>query len=132
MKPLHYVVILFNFITIPSYGVQAYGTLIREIITTNMTERDPLDYVSDEQSYTSGIGGIVFVYPASFFTQPPIVQLSILQNVAHPNTETYVAEISANSTASTTVMVYKVSGGVVSEAPTGVITVCLLAIDDPV
>lgn len=132
MKQFKYIFILFiTSSAISCYGTQAYGFITREIITNNLIERSPLGYVSDEQSYTSGVGGIVFTYPANFFTTAPLVQLSILQNSAHPTTETYVAEVSSNSLNSTTVMVYQISGGVVSEAPTGVVTVCLFAIDDP-
>jgi len=54
-----------------------------------------------------------------------------MQNANHPSSETYVAEVSANSTSSTTVMVYEISSGLVSEAGTGLVTVCILALDNP-
>jgi hypothetical protein len=132
MKQFNYIFILFiTSFTISCYGTQTYGFITREIINNNITERSTLGYVSDGQSYTSGIEGIIFTYPTNFFTTAPIVQLSILQNIPHSTTEAYVAEVSANSINSTTVMVYHISSGVVSEAPTGVVTVCLFAVDDP-
>jgi len=114
--------------TYTCYG-QAVGSLLREEITTNMVVRSRLNYMTDDQVYTTG--GITFNYPPGWFTQPPIIQISLEQDSAHPPTQTYVTEVSANTTTSTTVMVYQISSGFVSDAPTGVITVSLFALDNP-
>lgn len=131
MKHLKYLIIILNFFSMPCYAVMAYGYLERTVIFPTRDERSQWGFVSDAQPYTNGIGGITFNYPAGIFTQPPCVQVSIMQNAAHPNTETYVAEVSANSTSSSTVMVYVINAGVINEAPTGVITVCIFALDNP-
>src|SRR6266404_3703808 len=123
MKQLNYILIIVNFFSMPCYAVMAYGYLERTVILPDRDERSPLSFVSDAQTYTNGVGGITFTYPVSLFTSPPCVQVSIVQNVGHPDTQAYVAEVSANSASSTTVMVYVVNAGLVSEAPTGVITV---------
>jgi hypothetical protein len=107
----------------------AAGFIIQEIITPNMVSRSPLNYASEGQNYTTG--GVTFSYPSGWFTLPPIVNVSILQNAPHSTNTTYVAELSANTATSTTVMVYQVSFGVVNEAPNNSVTVCLLAIEDP-
>lgn len=116
--------------TYTCYG-QAVGSLLREEITTNMVVRSRINYMTDEQVYTTGVGGITFNYPAGWFTQTPIVQISLEQNSSHPTNLAYVAEVSANTTTSTTIMVYQINSGLVNEAPTGVITVCLFALDNP-
>ena len=115
--------------TIPCYGSMAAGFIIQEIITPNMVSRSPLNYASEGQNYTTG--GVTFSYPSGWFTLPPIVNVSILQNAPHSTNTTYVAELSANTATSTTVMVYQVSFGVVNEAPNNSVTVSLLAIEDP-
>jgi hypothetical protein len=133
MKQLKLIFIAaFTFLTIPCSGAQTTGIIIQEIITTGMTERVALNYVADQQAYTNGIGGITFSYPVGWFNQPPFVQISIIQNAGHPTTQAYVAEVSANSTTSTTVMVYLVNSGVVNEAATSSVTVALWAVDDPI
>ena len=66
---------------------------------------------------------------------PPVVQISAQQNSSHATDVTYVAEISANSTDATTVLVYEIKttlGTVsVNEAPTNSVTINLFAIEDP-
>ena len=130
MKQLKYILITLIISTIPCYGIMICGFLTRSIITSNSIQRSPLGYANNEQNYTTG--GTTFTYPNNFFTLPPIVQISIKQNISHPVTKTYVAEISANSVNTTTVIVYQISAGVVSEAATNSVTVCLFAIDDSV
>lgn len=107
------------------------GTITQNVITNSSITRSAIYIVSDEQIYTSGTGGIVFTYPTDLFTLPPVVQISVKSNISHPATEAYVAEISANSTTDTTIMVYKINAGVITEAASNDITVCLLAIADP-
>ena len=131
MKQLKYILIILNFFNIPCYAVMAYGYLERSIILPTRVERSPWAFVSDEETYTSGVGGITFTYPVNLFTSPPCVQVSIMQNVGHADTQAYITEVSANSTSSTTVMVYVVNAGVVNEAPTGAITVCIFSLDNP-
>ena len=108
------------------------GTITQNITTSSSITRSAAYIVSDEQIYTSGIGGIVFTYPTDVFTLPPVVQISVKSNTPHPTTEAYVAEISANSATETTIMVYKISSGVITEAASNDISVCLLSIADPV
>ena len=130
MKQLKLIfIITITFLILPCSAAMITGFVTKEIITGNMIERDPLNFAVDQQNYTTG--GVTFTYPAGWFTQPPLVQIAVIQNSAHPTTETFGAEVSANSTSSTTVMVYQVSsGGTVNEAPGSAITVCLLAIDN--
>jgi len=85
--------------------------------------------ISDTQNYTTG--GLIFTYPTNIFIASPIVQISVQPNAAHPDTETYTAEIISNSMTATTIMVYKVSGGIVTEAPNGSVMVNLLALANP-
>jgi hypothetical protein len=115
---------------IPCYGMEA-GIIIQQTTIGDRTERSPLNIASDSQIYTEGIGGVTFTYPSNWFTQAPIVQISLQQNSSHPNTLAYVAEVSANSISSTTIMVYQISSGFVTEAPTNSVTVCLFAVDNP-
>src|SRR5438309_10366327 len=100
-------VLLTIFSTIPCYGMAA-GALTQITTTGDRIERAPLNIASDAQVYTSGIGGVTFGYPANWFIQPPIIQVSLQQNSSHPTTQTFVAEVSANSISSTTIMVYEV------------------------
>ena len=123
-------ILLTIFSTIPCYGMEA-AFVTQVTVIGDRVERAPLNIASDAQPYITGLGGVTFAYPANWFTQPPIVQISLQQDSVHPTTQTFVAEVSANSTTSTTVMVYQVNAGLVNEAPTGVITVCLLAINNP-
>jgi len=106
------------------------GYVIQETILPTRTERAPLNFVSDSQPYITG-GGVIFNYPVGWFTQAPIVTVTLQQDVSHPNNIAYVTEVSNNTPTSTTVMVYQVSTGVINEAPTGVMTVCLFALDKP-
>src|SRR5260221_5123675 len=106
MKPLNYILIIITFFSMPCHAVMAYGFLDRSVILQDREERSPWGFVSDAQTYTNGVGGITFTYPANIFTSPPCVQVSIVQNAGHPDTQAYIAEVSANSTSSTTVMVY--------------------------
>ena len=130
MKQLKYILITLITSTISCYGIMTCGFLTRSIITSNSIQRSPLGYANDEQNYTTG--GTIFTYPNNFFTLPPVIQVSIKQNISHPVTETYVAEISANSINATTVIVYQINAGVVSEAANNSVTVCLFAIDDSI
>ena len=114
------------------FGIQAYGIIERDVIDTNTTTRYHLPYVSDQQVYT--FGGTTFTYPVGFFSQPPVVTVSVQPGSSHPSNQTYTVEISANSAASTTVMVYLVDtsiGASVNETSNGSVTIYLHAIEDP-
>lgn len=112
------------------YSTMVTATITQNIITNTSTTREPLYIINDTQSYTTR--GITFTYPVGIFTLPPIVLISVQPNISHPVTETYVAEISANDASSTTIMLYQISFGVVSEAANGAAMINLLAIADPV
>jgi hypothetical protein len=122
--------LIITFYAVPCYGMTS-GFIIQAIITGGKTERSNLNFASDAQVYTNGIGGVTFSYPSNWFTQPPIVQISLQQDSPHPATMTYTAEIVTNTVNATTIMVYSINSGLVNEAPTGTITVCLFALDNP-
>jgi hypothetical protein len=125
MKQLKLILIIaITFLTIPCSAIIT-GMMIQETTTGDMTERDILNYAIDQQLYATG--GITFTYPVGWFSAPPYVQVSVGQNEVHPTTETYVAEVSVNTSTGTTVMVYKVSSGVVTEAPDSTLIIYLLA-----
>ncbi len=132
MKFLHYFIIT-AVLAIPScYGIQTYGKIERNIINGNTTMRLNLPYVNDKEAYTSG--GTTFTYPLNWFSAPPTVQVSVQATAPHPATEMFVAEIVANSDSSTRVMVYHVNSIPslsITEAASGDVDVCLLAIQDP-
>src|SRR6266446_2060760 len=86
--------------TASCYG-QVSGFIIQEIISADITERVELNYVSDEQPYTTG--GVTFTYPVGWFTLPPMIQVSVAPTGPHPSTETYVAEVTTNTAGSTMV-----------------------------
>jgi len=115
--------------TSSNYADPTFGFLSRMIQTDRTMEIVYLPFLTDWQDYTAG--GITFLYPPDLFATTPIVQVSLKQIAAHPSTETYTAEIVSTSPTSTTIMVYNITAGIVSEATTGSITVCLLAIDNP-
>ncbi len=109
-------------------ATMSVGYIIQNISANSSTTHINLAYATDWQGYTTG--GITFNYPTGLFTQSPLIQVSISPTSSHPTTETFTAEVSANSDLSTTVMVYSVSGGVVSEAPASSINVYLFALAD--
>lgn len=130
MKRNFFLTSIIIFSTTACFGAMTTGFVIREIVTGDMIERDPLNYATDQQAYTTG--GITFTYPSNWFTVPPFIQISVIQNSPHSTNEAYVAEVSANSAGATTVMVYHINFGVVTDAPSNSVTVCLLAFEDPV
>lgn len=127
MKLLTLTIILHN---ASCYSAMTTATIVQEIITSSSITMSNLYVINDMQSYTTG--GITFTYPVGLFTLPPIALVSVQSNISHPVTEAYVAEISANSASSTTIMLYRISSGVVSEAANGAAMISLLAIADPV
>ncbi len=130
MKQLKLILITaITFLMIPCYGMVT-GVVTQTTQTFDMASRSQLNYVIDQQNYTTG--GATFTYPVGWFTQPPFIQIAVIQNIPHSTNETFGAEVSTNSAGSTTIMVYQVSFGVVSEAPDSSITVCLLAVANPV
>ena len=116
------------------YPLMVTGSVTQNIITSTSETRKELYIISNFDNYTTG--GLVVTYPVGLFTLPPVVQLSVQPTAPHASDSTYVAEISANSASSTTIMVYLISTtlGIVSvaEAPNGSVAVNLLAVADPV
>jgi len=107
-----------------------YGVLDQEVITGGTTEHFDLPFFFSNANYTSG--GIVFTYQTDWFSQAPIVFLTISPNVSHQSNVTYTAEVSANSATQATVTVYRVTGGRVLEASSSdSINVALFAIARP-
>lgn len=127
MKQLKLIIILTTIFSIlPSYA-QVIGYYIQEVVLPTRIEMNTVNFFDDTQSYTTG--GITFTYPSGWFTQPPMIQVTLQQNVSHATTLTYTAEVVSNSTTSTVVMVYEINAGVVSDAPTGVVTIIISAVD---
>ena len=118
--------LLFNFSFCSAQ--MAIGAITHQMSVGSGTRYLNLNFASDSQNYT--FGGITFNYPTDLFTQPPCIQVSIQPTSSHPSTETFVAEISANSTSATTITVYNINAGVVSEASNGSVTVCIFALAD--
>jgi len=130
MKQLKLILIIaITFLMTPCAKALTSGMIIQETITGDMTERDPLNYAIDQQMYTTG--GITFTYPTGWFSVPPYVQVSLIQNATHPTNITYTVEVTANSATSTSVTVYQITSGFVSEATNNTFIVQLLAIADP-
>jgi hypothetical protein len=125
---LHALITIITLSITSCYGITT-GVITQETVTSNMITLADLNYAADQQLYATG--GITFTYPAGWFSAPPFVQVSVGQVETHPTTETYVAEVSVNTSTGTTVMVYKVSSGVVTEAPDSTLLIYLLAIADP-
>lgn len=116
-------------------NVSMYGQMsgLSEIQTTPVegrTETDVIMYVIDSVLYTPG--GVTFTYPVGAFTVAPCihVQADVPTQVADTM---FIADVSANSATSVTVIVYKFEflGGTpnsVVEATLGDnVTVCLYA-----
>lgn len=113
-------------------GVMSYGKIERDIIDTHTTSRFPLFFFSDEQTYTTG--GITFVFPTNLFSLAPKINVSLQPTVGHPTTETFVAEVSANSNVSATVMVYNINTSptvTLNEASNGSVIIYLFAVENP-
>ncbi len=84
-----------------------------DIISTNVIERFPGHIITDIQPYVTG--GLVFIYPTNMFTVPPVISLTI-STAIHPNNITYTAEVCVESSTGATVMIYKNSSGIITEA----------------
>jgi len=114
------------------YGQQVHGFIMQTIVTPDSVQRSNLNYVSDEQTYVTG--GVTFTYPVGLFSVAPFVNISIQPTTPHGNTQTFTAEISANSASSATVKVYHLvtNAGLVeiSEAATGSVIIHFFAIGD--
>jgi hypothetical protein len=110
------------------YAQMSVGAITHNMAIGSGMRYLDLNFANESQNYTSG--GITFNYPINLFTQPPCVQVSLQPNSSHPTTETFVAEISTNSSSATMITVYHINAGVVSEAPNGSVTVCLFALAD--
>lgn len=100
-----------------------------QVTVDNITQLVEGHIASQKVSYTAG--GLTFTYPVGLFTMVPMIRLAVQANAAHADTITYTAEISANSTTSATVMVYKFTTtlGLVSiaEAASGDVTIHFVA-----
>ncbi len=81
--------------------------------------------IADKQPYIKG--GLVFTYPIDLFSVNPIINISV-SAPPHASNITYTAEVSAENTITATVMVYKNSSGVITEASTGEVNVYFTAI----
>jgi len=122
-----YLVILLAIITTHFFNSNAMLTYeaTMDIISTNTIERFPAHMVTDVQPYVNG--GLVFVYPINLFTVPPVISLTI-SAALHPSNITYTAEVCVESAISATVMVYKNTSGVITEASTSEVSVYFTAI----
>lgn len=124
MKYIKFLVLLISVTHFFSCKAMSIATITVEVITANTIERIPAYIVSDKQSYTNG--GLVVNYPVGLFTTTPIIRLAV-EAAPHASSITYTAEISSNSTASATIMVYKITAGTVTEAATAEVTVNFVA-----
>jgi hypothetical protein len=111
------------------YGTMTTATITQEIITSSSITMSNLYIVSDIQPYTNG--GLIFIYPPGLFTAPPRVTISVQPNISHSTTQAYTTEINSNNATGTTIMVYVINSGIVSEAPNGSVLVHLFAVADP-
>jgi hypothetical protein len=111
-----------------SHGTQLIGKFLQETASGSAITHTSIYIISDSQDYTGG--GLTFSYPADLFNIAPVVQVSIQQNTPHATNMSYVAEISSNNPTETTVMVYEVHEGIISQAPTSSVTVNLFAVTD--
>jgi hypothetical protein len=123
------ILIIANFSTFICIADMSVGVVTQNITSNNSTKHVDLAFANDSQSYTTG--GITFNYPNDLFTQSPFIQVSIKPNSPHSTTETFTAEISSCTASSTTIIIYNISAGIVSEAATNSVTVYLFALADP-
>jgi hypothetical protein len=109
-------------------------TQILGFASTTVVQRIQCPFFATQLPYvSSGSGGFVAIYPASFFPLPPLVLVSVTLNGSSNPLDTYLAVVSANSSTSTTVTVYKVAlagGGVFTEAADGEVDVSMLALNN--
>jgi len=88
----------------------------------------PTAFITNRQDYTNG--GLTFAYNTPFNNIPRVLITIELNNAPSP-TDTYSAVISANSTTSVTVLVYKISnGGTVVEASSNEVKITMFAVDN--
>lgn len=111
------------------------GFVTQDITNSGLSARYTTRFYSDTQSYTNG--GLTFTYPtadypAPFWITAPRVTVSVQLTVSSFPGDTYTAVISANSDASTTVLVYRViaDGSDIIEANSGEVSVTIIAIED--
>ncbi len=113
---------------IPVLG-QGGNQLQSVAMSASHTRLEPLWFDFDSVNYVNG--GITFTYPAGVFSATPRVQITIqLQNAVYNSAESYVPEITANSTLSTTVRVNRVTVGAITEAATNDVSVHVYAISN--
>ena len=109
---------------ITSYSVMTIAKITVEIEADGMIQRFPSTIATEELSYVAG--GVVFNYPIDTYTIAPNVAITVAA-APHASSITYTAELTANSTTSSTVRVYKISGGSVTEAASGEVNVIISA-----
>jgi len=111
-----------------SYCCNNYAMLTYEmtmvVISSNKKERFPAFTVTEVQPYVNG--GLVFTYPVGLFTANPVVSVTVFA-APHPSNITYTAEVCVESSSAATIMVYKDTSGVITEAANGEINVYLTA-----
>ena len=82
----------------------------------------------DTASYSNG--GTTFDYPPGLFLSAPTVRVSLEENgTAYSTNQVFVAEITANSSASTTIRVNLVTTSTITEASSNEIIVHIFAIE---
>ncbi len=82
----------------------------------------------DTASYVNG--GTTFNYPSELFSNAPTVRISLEENsTAYSTSQIFVAEITANSSASTTIRVNLVTTSTITEANNDEVTVHIFAIE---
>ena len=128
MKKFYLIFIFLTLLKFPCQGMNI-AALSLQVTIDNITQLIEAHIASQKLSYTAG--GLTFTYPTGLFTMIPMLRVALQTNAAHADTITYTAEISANSSTSATIMVYKFTTtlGLVSiaEAATGDVTIHFVA-----
>lgn len=128
MKKIYLVFIFLSALGFSCRGMNT-ASLNLQVTINNITQNVQGYIASQKLSYTAG--GLTFTYPTGLFTMIPMIRLAVQANAAHADNITYTAEISANSSTSATVMVYKFTTtlGLVSiaEAASGDVTIHFVA-----
>lgn len=88
-----------------------------------------LNWASDQENYISGVGGLTFTYPTGLFLNSPDVIITIQSLIGNPiNMLSYC--IVSNSPTSTTVSVFELVGGLLTEVPDNTIKVHIYAVGE--
>jgi len=82
----------------------------------------------DTASYVNG--GTIFNYPTGLFSSTPTIRVSLQENLtAYSTNQVFVAEITANSSTSTTIRVNLVTASTIIEASNDEVIVHIFAIE---